>query len=1180
MSQQVSGRRRRREDEFSPGELFANGEQGAWYDPSDFATLYQDSAGTTPVTALGQPVGLMLDKANWDGRGVVNLLTQTEALDQSPPWIYTDVTVSANATTAPDGTLTADKVIATSVANIHRISQGVPVTAGSAYTLSVYLKAAEYSTAVLQQGPSGAFTSARSVIVNLATGQITGETVSGSGSIESIGGGWYRVSVTSSIATGNGSPGIRIYVNQEGGFVGDDVSGIYVWGAQAERNATATAYQPNGAGVGGPGNHAAQATTAAMPYVQARVNLLELTEGTGSFEFSPWLATTVSTVTHSHADPFGGTDAAKIFERNAFGLFYVQQPQDLIAGIPYTVSVWAKASERDFMRISTSTLGWGDTLGAYFDLANGTVGTVQSGVAATISDAGGGWYRCSMTKTPSTGGSGQSVFVIQTQDDEGAYTGDPTKGIFLYGAQLELGSTATTYQRVTTATDYADIGLPRYLEFDGVDDAMATQSVDFSSTDEMTVCAGVYKTTTAPAIVTELSAETTLNNGSFFFGVGAASSGQDAFVSRGTTSVTVRSGSNIAARLDVWTATAHISQPIASLRANGLEIDSRTDSQGTGNYGDYPLYIGARNNGAAFEFNGRIHQLIIRGATTAGALLDQTEAYVARKTGVPWYSVIQSPASLFEDGEVGAWYDPSDLSSLYEDAAGTTPVTQLGQPVGLMLDKSQGGRPTQELVDLNSLPTPTILDSSGSTGDWDAATRTMSNTVIGTNNSFPRFDFDFGLAAGARYAVSGRLSGDLTSVALIRLSSSGFGNNVSYSSATGVFAAVQLAAYDSLQFLFDGTQLADVTIEELSIREIPGNHASQSTAAARPTVEARVNLAEGTDSLTGWTDQVNGITRSYPAVTTPNGIPAVLAQLDTSPGWALERVTVASSGSHVYSMYVKAGTAAATKILFRNNTTSTILAIATFTFASPSGNYETLDDGWYRIWVTSSSITAGDEVDLYWYPGNDVIGASAYGAGGQLEEGSTVTTYQRVTTATDYADVGAPVYLQFDGVDDQMVLSGNALSMSNNKPAFSIIIGNRSLGTDEMPVFFGSGTGGTRMNINTFTVNIYGSGRRLDADSFASAIRTATPSEDLVISALFRWFDAKLELRANQTSTVLDPFQTAGNSDSTDSTAILIGGPSYANVRLYAIIFRAADIAGTLLNQTERYVANKTGVSL
>jgi len=48
---------------FTPANLFTAGEQGAWYDPSDFSTMFQDSAGTTPVTAVGQPVGKILDKS-------------------------------------------------------------------------------------------------------------------------------------------------------------------------------------------------------------------------------------------------------------------------------------------------------------------------------------------------------------------------------------------------------------------------------------------------------------------------------------------------------------------------------------------------------------------------------------------------------------------------------------------------------------------------------------------------------------------------------------------------------------------------------------------------------------------------------------------------------------------------------------------------------------------------------------------------------------------------------------------------------------------------------------------------------------------------------------------------------------------------------------------------------------
>lgn len=57
---------------FSPASLFSSGEQGVWYDPSDFSTLFQDAAGTIPVTAVEQPVGKILDKS---GRG--NHATQT-----------------------------------------------------------------------------------------------------------------------------------------------------------------------------------------------------------------------------------------------------------------------------------------------------------------------------------------------------------------------------------------------------------------------------------------------------------------------------------------------------------------------------------------------------------------------------------------------------------------------------------------------------------------------------------------------------------------------------------------------------------------------------------------------------------------------------------------------------------------------------------------------------------------------------------------------------------------------------------------------------------------------------------------------------------------------------------------------------------------------------------------------
>jgi len=59
---------------FDPLDLFKAGEKGGWYDPSDMSSLFQDSAGTIPVTANNQPVGMMKDKS---GRN--NHLLQTTA---------------------------------------------------------------------------------------------------------------------------------------------------------------------------------------------------------------------------------------------------------------------------------------------------------------------------------------------------------------------------------------------------------------------------------------------------------------------------------------------------------------------------------------------------------------------------------------------------------------------------------------------------------------------------------------------------------------------------------------------------------------------------------------------------------------------------------------------------------------------------------------------------------------------------------------------------------------------------------------------------------------------------------------------------------------------------------------------------------------------------------------------
>lgn len=60
---------------FDPLTLFKDGKQGVWYDPSDITTLYQDAAGTVPVTKDGDPVALMRDKSGNNNHAVQSVST-------------------------------------------------------------------------------------------------------------------------------------------------------------------------------------------------------------------------------------------------------------------------------------------------------------------------------------------------------------------------------------------------------------------------------------------------------------------------------------------------------------------------------------------------------------------------------------------------------------------------------------------------------------------------------------------------------------------------------------------------------------------------------------------------------------------------------------------------------------------------------------------------------------------------------------------------------------------------------------------------------------------------------------------------------------------------------------------------------------------------------------------------
>ena len=200
------------------------------------------------------------------------------------------------------------------------------------------------------------------------------------------------------------------------------------------------------------------------------------------------------------------------------------------------------------------------------------------------------------------------------------------------------------YQAVVTSTNYNTTGFLPYLKFDGVDDSLSTNSISFTSTDKMSVFAGVRKLSdAADAILTELSATVSTNNGSFaVLAPYSSTTNTLGFALRGSAARTnqITGSSPYAAPTTLVLAVRYDTAETTSAteilpRVNGVVPSTSTAGaadSGTGNFGNYPLYIGRRNN-ASNPFNGQMYSMVIVGKAVTAGELSSTETYVNQKTG-------------------------------------------------------------------------------------------------------------------------------------------------------------------------------------------------------------------------------------------------------------------------------------------------------------------------------------------------------------------------------------------------------------------------------------------------------------------------------------------------------------------------------------------------------------------
>ena len=364
-----------------------------------------------------------------------NLALYSEEFNNAAYYL-TESSITENAINSPIGTLTADKLIENTSNNLHRVGQGsISVISGEVYTFSFYVKAAERNELELQRiNTSGTvFNSISVTTANLTNGTLSvGSNVTAS-SIEDVGDGWYRISISlTAIANGSGGFNIGMQKNGSVSYQGDGVSGVYLWGFQAVKGTSAKTYFPTTTRLNMPRVDYLNNSKGSLILEPQRTNLVRYSE---DFSNAAWQVFRGSILTSTTISPEGIYNAYRYEENADNGQHFLRtQNISMTSGLQYTASVFVRAAELTLISLGSSNSSlW--SASATFNLSNGLV-TAGSG---TIEPIGSNWYRCAVSGLCSTTSTNVG-FEITTSSGVGSL-GD---GLDVYGAQLEAGSNPTT----------------------------------------------------------------------------------------------------------------------------------------------------------------------------------------------------------------------------------------------------------------------------------------------------------------------------------------------------------------------------------------------------------------------------------------------------------------------------------------------------------------------------------------------------------------------------------------------------------------------------------------------------------------------------------------------------------------------------------------------------------------
>tara|TARA_A100001391_G_scaffold181879_1_gene148094 strand:+ start:1694 stop:4972 length:3279 start_codon:yes stop_codon:yes gene_type:complete len=399
-----------------------------------------------------------------------NLIDYSEAISN---WSSNNVTKTDNNIASPVGDVSASRVEVTT-ASAAFIYRNATTQDGATYHSQIYIKSDDV-TWVYFQFSNGTQSEGIRQWVNISTGvagnqsTLGSNTTSDSFEIVDAGNGWYRLILKGSMTGVTTSRIWVVPVTANGGGT-NTASGtaFYVWGAQLSQHTTLPVDNPyiktEGSAV-----YAARLDHDPSWFMSAaqEQNLFEYSE---MLDDSYWTKDFSGAIANQAADPNGETTAEKLVEDNtASSQHRAKTDVNVTNGLNYTYSLYAKASERSEVRLSffSTNSAFANTF-AQFDLSDGSISSSNTD-DATITDVGDGWFR--LTATEQATATAEARIVVQivkdgnvSYDGEGTSTpvaGDP--GIFVWGLQFEVGSTASTYHRTTGAPYYGEGATPKGL---------------------------------------------------------------------------------------------------------------------------------------------------------------------------------------------------------------------------------------------------------------------------------------------------------------------------------------------------------------------------------------------------------------------------------------------------------------------------------------------------------------------------------------------------------------------------------------------------------------------------------------------------------------------------------------------------------------------------------------------